>query len=90
MSTGTPSPDEVRLGRRVRALLPHVERMRFVVSGTEACMSALRLARASTNRSKLLKFEGCYHGHADPFLSSAGSGALTLGTPGLARACPAR
>jgi glutamate-1-semialdehyde 2,1-aminomutase len=81
VSTGTPSPDEVRLGRRIRALLPHMERLRFVVSGTEACMSALRLARAATKRNKLLKFEGCYHGHADPFLASAGSGALTLGTP---------
>jgi len=81
VSTGTPSPDEVRLARRIRALLPHLEMMRFVVSGTEACMSALRLARAATGRSKLLKFEGCYHGHADPFLASAGSGALTLGTP---------
>ena len=81
VSTGTPSPDEVRLGRRIRALVPHMERLRFVVSGTEACMSALRLVRAHTERTKFVKFEGCYHGHADAFLSSAGSGALTLGTP---------
>ncbi|MHC5011993.1 MAG: glutamate-1-semialdehyde 2,1-aminomutase [Planctomycetota bacterium] len=81
VSTGTPSPDEVRLGRRVKALLPHVERMRFVVSGTEACMSALRLARAATSRDLVIKFEGCYHGHADAFLASAGSGALTFGAP---------
>jgi glutamate-1-semialdehyde 2,1-aminomutase len=81
VSTGTPSPDEVRLGRMVVRALPSVERLRFVVSGTEACMAALRLARAATGRDGLLKFEGCYHGHADPFLSSAGSGALTFGTP---------
>jgi glutamate-1-semialdehyde 2,1-aminomutase len=81
VSTGTPSPDEVELARAVRRLLPSVERLRFVVSGTEACMSALRLARAATGRDGVVKFEGCYHGHADPFLSSAGSGALTLGTP---------
>jgi glutamate-1-semialdehyde 2,1-aminomutase len=81
VSTGTPSPDEVRLGRRVVGLLPHVERIRFVVSGTEACMSALRLARAATGRDAVIKFEGCYHGHADAFLASAGSGALTFGTP---------
>jgi glutamate-1-semialdehyde 2,1-aminomutase len=81
VSTGTPSPDEVRLARLVVRLLPSVERLRFVVSGTEACMAALRLARAATGRDAVLKFEGCYHGHADPFLSSAGSGALTFGTP---------
>ncbi len=81
LGTGTPSPDEARLGRLVCEMLPHVERLRFVVSGTEACMSALRLARAATGRDKVLKFEGCYHGHADAFLSSAGSGALTFGTP---------
>jgi glutamate-1-semialdehyde 2,1-aminomutase len=79
--TGTPSPDEVRLGRAVTRLLPSVEMLRFVVSGTEACMSALRLARAATGRTRVLKFEGCYHGHADAFLASAGSGALTFGAP---------
>ncbi|MDA1195584.1 MAG: glutamate-1-semialdehyde 2,1-aminomutase [Planctomycetota bacterium] len=79
--TGTPSPDEPRLARLITRLMPAVERMRFVVSGTEACMSALRLARAATGRTKLIKFAGCYHGHADAFLASAGSGALTFGTP---------
>jgi glutamate-1-semialdehyde 2,1-aminomutase len=79
--TGTPSPDETELGRLVVAMLPSVEKVRFVVSGTEACMSALRLARGATGRDKVIKFEGCYHGHADAFLASAGSGALTFGTP---------
>jgi glutamate-1-semialdehyde 2,1-aminomutase len=81
VATGTPSPDEVALGRAITRRLPGVERLRFVVSGTEACMAALRLARAATGRTALIKFEGCYHGHADPFLASAGSGALTFGTP---------
>jgi glutamate-1-semialdehyde 2,1-aminomutase len=81
LGTGTPTPDEARLGRLVRRLLPSVERLRFVVSGTEACMSALRLARAATGRDRVIKFEGCYHGHADAFLARAGSGALTFGTP---------
>lgn len=81
IGTGTPSPDEARLGRRVLSLVPYMERLRFVVSGTEACMSALRLARAATGRDLVVKFEGCYHGHADSFLASAGSGALTFGTP---------
>ena len=80
-SYGAPSPLEVALGERVRALMPAVERVRFVSSGTEATMSAVRVARAATGRDRLLKFEGCYHGHADPFLVQAGSGALTLGTP---------
>jgi glutamate-1-semialdehyde 2,1-aminomutase len=81
VGTGTPSPDEVRLALLVRRLLPGVERLRFVVSGTEACMAALRLARAATGRDAVVKFEGCYHGHADPFLAAADSGALTFGTP---------
>jgi len=80
-SFGAPSPLEVALGERVRALMPSLERVRFVSSGTEAAMSAARLARAATSRDKIVKFEGCYHGHADPFLVKAGSGALTLGTP---------
>jgi glutamate-1-semialdehyde 2,1-aminomutase len=80
-SYGAPSPLEVALGERVRALMPSLERVRFVSSGTEAAMSAVRVARAATRRDKILKFEGCYHGHADPFLVQAGSGALTLGTP---------
>ncbi|HXH23735.1 MAG TPA: glutamate-1-semialdehyde 2,1-aminomutase, partial [Vicinamibacterales bacterium] len=80
-SFGAPSPLEHLLGERVRALMPSIERIRFVSSGTEAAMSALRLARAFTRRDKVIKFEGCYHGHADPFLVKAGSGATTLGVP---------
>ena len=80
-SFGAPSPLEVELGERVRGLMPSIERIRFVSSGTEATMSAIRVARAATRRDAILKFEGCYHGHADPFLVKAGSGALTLGTP---------
>jgi glutamate-1-semialdehyde 2,1-aminomutase len=80
-SYGAPSPLEVDLGERVRKLMPSLERVRFVSSGTEATMSAIRVARAATQRDKIIKFEGCYHGHADPFLVQAGSGALTLGIP---------
>jgi len=80
-SFGAPTALEVRLGERVRRLMPSLERVRFVNSGTEAAMSAVRVARAATGRDKIVKFEGCYHGHADPFLVRAGSGALTLGTP---------
>jgi glutamate-1-semialdehyde 2,1-aminomutase len=80
-SYGAPSPLEVELGERVRKLMPSLERVRFVSSGTEAAMSAVRVARAATRRDKIIKFEGCYHGHADAFLVQAGSGALTLGTP---------
>src|SRR5258706_1576760 len=80
-SFGAPSPLEVALGERVRALMPSMERVRFVSSGTEAAMSAVRVARAATSRDVIVKFEGCYHGHADAFLVKAGSGALTLGTP---------
>jgi glutamate-1-semialdehyde 2,1-aminomutase len=80
-SYGAPSPLEVELGERVRSMMPSLERVRFVSSGTEAAMSAVRVARAATKRDKIIKFEGCYHGHADPFLVQAGSGALTLGTP---------
>src|SRR5215212_2013424 len=80
-SFGAPSPLEVELGERVRALMPSLERVRFVSSGTEATMSAVRVARAATGRDRIVKFEGCYHGHADAFLVKAGSGALTLGTP---------
>jgi len=91
-SFGAPSPLEVSLGERVRALMPSIERVRFVSSGTEATMSAVRVARAATRRDGILKFEGCYHGHADAFLVKAGSGALTLGTPtspGVTRAASA-
>src|SRR6478672_5918534 len=80
-SYGAPSPLEVELGERVRSLMPSLERVRFVSSGTEATMSAIRVARAATKRDRIIKFEGCYHGHADPFLVQAGSGALTLGVP---------
>ena len=80
-SFGAPSPLEVELGEQVRTLMPSLERVRFVSSGTEAAMSAIRVARAATRRDKIIKFEGCYHGHADPFLVQAGSGALTLGVP---------
>ena len=80
-SYGAPSPLEVELGTRVRRLMPSLERVRFVSSGTEAAMSAVRVARAATGRERIVKFEGCYHGHADPFLVQAGSGALTLGVP---------
>src|SRR5438445_8994448 len=91
-SFGAPSPLEVALGERVRALMPSLERVRFVSSGTEAAMTAVRVARAATGRDRIIKFEGCYHGHADAFLVKAGSGALTLGTPtspGVTRAASA-
>jgi glutamate-1-semialdehyde 2,1-aminomutase len=80
-SFGAPSPLEHELGELVRRLMPSLERVRFVSSGTEAAMSAIRVARAFTRRDKIIKFEGCYHGHADAFLVKAGSGALTLGIP---------
>jgi len=80
-SFGAPSALEVELGERVRTLMPSLERVRFVSSGTEAAMSVIRLARAFTRRDRVIKFEGCYHGHADPFLVKAGSGAMTLGIP---------
>ncbi len=80
-SYGAPSPLEIELAEQVRALMPHIEMLRFVNSGTEATMSALRLARAYTGRHKIIKFEGCYHGHADLLLVQAGSGVATLGLP---------
>jgi glutamate-1-semialdehyde 2,1-aminomutase len=80
-SFGAPSELETRLARRVALLMPSMERIRFVSSGTEAAMSALRVVRAATGRDKIIKFEGCYHGHADAFLVQAGSGAMTLGVP---------
>ncbi|MEP7028726.1 MAG: glutamate-1-semialdehyde 2,1-aminomutase [Candidatus Eisenbacteria bacterium] len=80
-SFGAPSPPELDLARRVLAMVPSIEQVRFVNSGTEAVMSAIRLARAATGRDVIVKFEGCYHGHADSLLVSAGSGALTLGIP---------
>ena len=80
-SFGIPTGLEITLAERVQQRMPHVEMMRFVSSGTEATMSALRLARAATGRDLLLKFDGCYHGHADSFLVRAGSGVATLGLP---------
>ena len=80
-SFGAPTALEHELGALVRTLMPSMERVRFVSSGTEAAMSAIRVARAFTNRPRLVKFAGCYHGHADAFLVKAGSGALTLGIP---------
>jgi glutamate-1-semialdehyde 2,1-aminomutase len=80
-SFGAPTELETRLAQRVATLMPSMERVRFVSSGTEAAMSAIRVARAATRRDKIVKFEGCYHGHADSFLVQAGSGAMTLGVP---------
>ncbi len=80
-SFGAPTALETHLAKRVATLMPSMERVRFVSSGTEAAMSAVRVARASTGRDKIVKFEGCYHGHADAFLVKAGSGAMTLGVP---------
>ena len=80
-SYGAPSPLEIELGRLVQEMMPNIELLRFVNSGTEATMSALRLARAFTQRNKFIKFEGCYHGHADLLLVQAGSGVATLGLP---------
>jgi glutamate-1-semialdehyde 2,1-aminomutase len=80
-SFGIPTGLEVTLAELVQSRMPHVEMMRFVSSGTEATMSALRVARAHTGRDLLLKFDGCYHGHADSFLVRAGSGVATLGLP---------
>ena len=80
-SFGAPTEPELRLAEKVCSSVKSIERVRFVNSGTEATMSALRLARAFTGRSKVLKFEGCYHGHADPFLTNAGSGLATFDVP---------
>ena len=80
-SFGAPSPLELELARLIQSFMPSLEMMRFVNSGTEATMSALRLARAYTQRSKIIKCRGCYHGHADLLLVQAGSGVATLGLP---------
>jgi glutamate-1-semialdehyde 2,1-aminomutase len=88
-SFGAPSAGEIRLAERIRAALPTLERLRFTSSGTEALMSAVRLARAHTGRPKILKFAGCYHGHADALLTASGSGVATLGLPGSAGVPPA-
>ncbi|WP_133470702.1 glutamate-1-semialdehyde 2,1-aminomutase [Paraglaciecola marina] len=81
LSFGAPTEIEVQMAEKVSKLVPSMEMLRMVNSGTEATMSAIRLARGYTNRDKILKFEGCYHGHADALLVKAGSGALTLGVP---------
>jgi glutamate-1-semialdehyde 2,1-aminomutase len=80
-SFGTSTAAELDLAEKIQAAFPSVERVRFVNSGTEATLSALRVARASTGRDKILKFEGCYHGHSDSLLVKAGSGVATLGLP---------
>jgi glutamate-1-semialdehyde 2,1-aminomutase len=81
-SYGAPTPGEVELAELVAAALPSIEKVRFVSSGTEATMSAVRLARGFTGRKVVVKFDGCYHGHGDTFLVKAGSGVVTLGIPG--------
>ena len=80
-SFGTPTAIETEIAELICDMVPAVEKVRMVNSGTEACMSAVRLARGYTGREKFIKFEGCYHGHADAFLIKAGSGAVTLGVP---------
>ena len=80
-SFGAPTELEVQIAEKVRSLVPSIEMVRFTSSGTEATMSAVRVARAATGRDRVIKFAGCYHGHADGFLVEAGSGALTLGVP---------
>nr|VFK14352.1 MAG: glutamate-1-semialdehyde 2,1-aminomutase [Candidatus Kentron sp. LPFa]VFK30216.1 MAG: glutamate-1-semialdehyde 2,1-aminomutase [Candidatus Kentron sp. LPFa] len=78
---GAPTVIETTMAEKIRALVPSIEKARMVNSGTEATMSAIRLARGATGRDKIVKFEGCYHGHVDSLLVKAGSGALTLGVP---------
>ena len=81
LSFGVPNPLEVTMAETICRLVPSIEMVRMVNSGTEATMSAIRLARGATGRSRMVKFEGCYHGHGDSFLVKAGSGALTFGVP---------
>jgi len=80
-SYGIPTALETQIASQALDMVPHMDRIRFVNSGTEACMSAVRLARGFTGRDKIIKFAGCYHGHADAFLIQAGSGAVTFGSP---------
>lgn len=80
ISFGAPTEQEIQLAEQIVSMVPNVEMVRLTSSGTEACMSAIRLARGVTGRSRIVKAAGCYHGHADPFLVAAGSGLLTLGT----------
>jgi glutamate-1-semialdehyde 2,1-aminomutase len=81
LSFGAPTQREVEMAELIKQMVPSIEKVRLVNSGTEATMSAIRVARGFTGRDKILKFEGCYHGHGDSFLIAAGSGALTLGAP---------
>jgi glutamate-1-semialdehyde 2,1-aminomutase len=78
---GAPTPGEVDLAELICSLVPSVEQVRFTSSGTEATMSALRVARAATGHDAVITFSGCYHGHSDPFLATGGSGLATLGIP---------
>jgi glutamate-1-semialdehyde 2,1-aminomutase len=80
-SFGTPTELETEIAKLITSSIPNIDKIRMVNSGTEACMSAIRLARGYTSRNKIIKFEGCYHGHSDPFLIRAGSGAATFGNP---------
>ncbi len=81
LSFGAPTEIEIQMAEKIHELMPSIQKVRMVNSGTEAAMSAIRLARGFTDRNKIIKFEGCYHGHADSLLVKAGSGALTLGVP---------
>lgn len=92
LSFGTPTQLETEIAELIKVMVPNIDLIRMVNSGTEACMSALRLARGYTGKNKMIKFEGCYHGHADPFLINAGSGVATLGiqsVPGVTNAVAA-
>src|SRR5690606_4707749 len=80
-SYGTPTELETEIARLIVENVPNIDKIRMVNSGTEACMSAIRLARGFTGKDKIIKFEGCYHGHSDSFLIKAGSGAATFGNP---------
>lgn len=80
-SFGTPTEIETQIAKLAVSMVPNIDKIRFVNSGTEACMSAVRLARGYTGKSKMIKFAGCYHGHSDSFLIQAGSGAVTFGSP---------
>lgn len=81
LSFGTPTNSEIEMADLIASMMPSIEKVRMVNSGTEATMSAIRLARGFTKRDKIIKFEGCYHGHGDSFLIAAGSGAATMGEP---------
>ena len=87
LSFGAPTEAEIIIAEEIAKIVPSVERLRLVSSGTEATMSAIRLARGYTERDKIVKFEGCYHGHSDSLLVKAGSGLLTFANPSSAGAC---